>query len=207
MSYAHKIRGIIFDLDGTLLTSSLDFNRMRREVGCPEGSDILGHVDSLPCDKARSSAHAVIRQHELTDAEHSEWIPGARSLVNSLAENLRPMAIVTRNIADAARTKMLRNKVPIDLVLSREDAPAKPDPTALLQIAAQWRLLPEQIMYVGDYLYDVQAANNAGMTSCLYAPGNIPDYADQADLVISDYPYLQRLLISEIEPEKVDISR
>lgn len=29
------IKGIIFDLDGTLVSSSLDFNAIRRDIGCP----------------------------------------------------------------------------------------------------------------------------------------------------------------------------
>jgi len=48
-------------------------------------------------------------------------------------------------------------------VLTREDAPAKPDPTALLMVANTWQLRPEDCLYVGDFIYDQQAAENAGM--------------------------------------------
>jgi len=48
-------------------------------------------------------------------------------------------------------------------VLTRECAPAKPDPTALLMIAEQWQIAPTQCLYVGDYIYDQLAAEKAGM--------------------------------------------
>ena len=43
---------------------------------------------------------------------------------------------------------------------------------------------PEACVYVGDFVYDLQAARNAGMAACLLRnPGN-QRFVDQADLVI-----------------------
>ncbi len=46
-SYLKHIRGIVFDLDGTLVTSNLDFSLIRSELGCPDGLDVLAYVDQL----------------------------------------------------------------------------------------------------------------------------------------------------------------
>ena len=73
------------------------------------------------------------------------------------------MAIVTRNCREATAIKLANNAIPIDIVLTREDAPAKPDPTALLMVARQWQLNAEDCLYVGDFIYDQLAAENAGM--------------------------------------------
>ena len=105
-----------------------------------------------------------------------------------------PMAIVTRNFQQAAQIKIRNNAMPITRVITREDAPAKPNPEALLLIAREWQLKPERILYVGDFRYDVEAANNAGMHSCLYAPDEQPDYAHQADLVIRHFDELTQQL-------------
>ncbi|MEC7509296.1 MAG: HAD family hydrolase, partial [Pseudomonadota bacterium] len=43
------IRGVIFDLDGTLVESSLNFTQMRADVGCPQNEDILTFVNALSC--------------------------------------------------------------------------------------------------------------------------------------------------------------
>ena len=157
------IQGVIFDLDGTLVESRLDFAKMREEVGCPPADDILGFVDTLTCERSQARARDLILQHELNDARTSRWLPNGKAMVEK-AQNARlPMAIVTRNCRQATAVKMKNNAIPIDIVLTREDAPPKPDPTALLMVANQWGLPPEKCLYVGDFIYDRHAAENAGM--------------------------------------------
>lgn len=180
-----QVAGVIFDLDGTLVDSQLDFNWLRKQVGCPEGMDILTHVHGLD-DHAQANAHHIIEQHELDDAQQARWLPGAKVLVERIQSLALPMAIVTRNSPVAAQIKMRNNQIPIEWVITRADAPPKPDPTALLNIANQWQIPPANIMYVGDFKYDLQAANNAGMQGCLYAPDVIPEYADLAHCVFQD---------------------
>ncbi len=185
-----NIKGVIFDLDGTLVSSSLDFKWLREQVSCPSDEDILAFAANLKDPFLRDRAHSIIEKHELDDAHQAGWIPGAKEFVECLNRLNFPMAIVTRNFQQAAQIKIRNNAMPITRVITREEAPAKPDPTALLLIASEWRLQPEQVMYVGDFRYDVEAANNAGMHSCLYAPDELPDYAHQADQVIRHFDEL-----------------
>jgi len=187
-----KIKAVIFDLDGTLVSSRLDFNWLRQQISCPENEDILTFTANLSDPKLQQRAHAIIEQHELDDAQAASWLPGAKRLVNHLHRHNYPLAIVTRNFSEAAQIKLRNNTMPITRVITREDAPAKPDPTALLMVAEEWHLTPEQIMYIGDYRYDIEAANRASMMSCLYAPDKQPDYASQADIVIQHFDELTR---------------
>lgn len=181
------IKGVIFDLDGTLVSSQLDFNWLRQQISCPPEDDILAFANALTDPYLKQRAHAIIEQHELEDAQQASWLPGAQALVDHLNRRNFPLAIVTRNFQEAAQTKLRNNAMPINRVITREEAPAKPDPTALLQIAREWRIAPEHIMYVGDFRYDIEAANNAGMKSCLYAPNGKPDYAHQADWIVAHF--------------------
>lgn len=157
------INGVIFDLDGTLVESSLDFRRIRADVGCPEGEDILSFVDAITCPDKQQHAHNIIRKHELADAHSAKWLPNGRAMVEKAQQHNLPMAIVTRNSPEATRIKLSNNAIPIELVLTRDDAPPKPDPTALLMVAEQWQLPPANCLYIGDFIYDQQAAENAGM--------------------------------------------
>ncbi|MGB2427452.1 MAG: HAD family hydrolase [Alteromonas sp.] len=156
-------QGVIFDLDGTLVESNLDFAEIRRAIGCPTGVDVLKYIAELPSLHTQSQAHQVVLQHELDDAQDAAWLSGAKDFVEKLHAQDVPMAIVTRNCQAATQIKMENNSIPIDIVLTREDAPAKPDPTALLMIAQRWQIPCEQLLYVGDYIYDEQAAANANM--------------------------------------------
>ena len=157
------IKGVIFDLDGTLVESSLDFTKIRADIGCPQHEDILGFVDSIVCATSRARAHSTILKHELEDAQNAKWLDIGKEMVKKVQASNLPMAIVTRNCREATALKLANNNIPIDYVLTREDAPAKPDPTALLMVANTWQLQPEGCLYVGDYIYDQQAAENAGM--------------------------------------------
>lgn len=157
------VKGVIFDLDGTLVESSLNFTKMRDDVGCPHDQDILTFVDALSCVRTKANAHNVILRHELEDAQNAKWLEIGKAMVEKVQAHNLPMAIVTRNCRQATAIKVANNGIPIDYVLTREDAPAKPDPTALLMVANTWQLQPEDCLYVGDFIYDQQAAENAGM--------------------------------------------
>ncbi|WP_100642481.1 HAD family hydrolase [Alteromonas facilis] len=163
-----NIDGVIFDLDGTLVESSLDFAQIRADIGCPEGVDVLHFIEQLP-DEQRQHAHAVVLSHELDDARLSNWLSGAQEFVLKTLEQQLPMAIVTRNCRAATERKIQQNNIPIDCIITREDAPAKPKPDALIMIAQLWQLPAHRLIYIGDYIYDEQAAINAGMQFC-YSP-------------------------------------
>ena len=158
-----NIKGVIFDLDGTLVESSLNFTRMRDDIGCPQDQDILEFVAAITCSETKAQAEQRILNHELEDAENAKWLPIGKEMVEKVQQHKLPMAIVTRNCRQATKIKLQNNQVPIELVLTREDAPPKPDPTALLHIATQWNLPPEHCLYVGDFIYDRMAAESAGM--------------------------------------------
>ena len=187
------VKGIIFDLDGTLLHSDLDFAWLRQQLGCPHGEDILTHINTLEGEHQRQ-ANQLVKQHEIDDALNAKWIDGAQGFVTKLLASGMPTAIVTRNCREATNIKLTNNNVPIDMVITREDGPAKPDPATLLSIQKQWQMPSSQLAYIGDYLYDVQAAINAGMVSCLFAPQTLPDYAELADIVFADYEELAEML-------------
>jgi HAD superfamily hydrolase (TIGR01549 family) len=95
-------------------------------------------------------------------------MPGAEYFVQQAQAKHLPLAIVTRNCKAATNSKIEKNNICIDLVLTREDAPPKPDPSALLEIAEQWQIPCEEVAYIGDYKYDIFAAHNANMQAWLY---------------------------------------
>ncbi|MBB1316092.1 HAD family hydrolase [Shewanella sp. SR43-4] len=196
MNLPMQIKGIIFDLDGTLVESNLDFNLIRQQIGCPDSIDLLKYVDELSCKDTQASANQIILDHEYQDAINAKPIKGMAELINAIEAAKLPTAIVTRNSLAASAMKVKQNNIAINHVLTREDYPAKPAPDALLAIATQWQISPQHIIYVGDYLYDIQAANNAGMIACFINHGVDSEYQHLADIIINDLSQLQQLLVS-----------
>ena len=197
------IQGVIFDLGGTLVSSELDFTLIKAQIGCPCEQDLLDYIAQLPSPYMREEAMNIVHQHELQDAQFATILPGVTEAVNALKVKNIPMAIVTRNFDKAAAIKLQNNPLPIETALTRSDAPAKPDPSALNAIATLWNIHASNLLYVGDFLYDIQAAHNANMRACLYAPNAVPIYADQADYVLREFTELVTLV--ESYSQKVEL--
>ena len=86
------IKGVIFDLDGTLVESSLNFTQMRADVGCPQNEDILTFVNALSCAEAQANAHRAILQHELDDAQNAKWLPIGKAMVEKVQAHNLPVS-------------------------------------------------------------------------------------------------------------------
>lgn len=185
----NHIRGIVFDLDGTLVTSTLDFNQIRLDIGCPADVDVLSFVETLSLDE-RTDAEAIIHQHEVEDAEQSEWLPGAKEFVDQCLALGMPLAILTRNSEFSSNKKIAKNNIPISLLYTRENSLPKPDPSALNEIAEIFSLPNPSIMMVGDYKYDLEAGRNANMSTCLVNCEGEPDYLYLADHRFSSFIHL-----------------
>ena len=188
-----SIQGVIFDLDGTLADSRLDFTAIRSELACPEGVGVLEYIQLLPGSE-RGAAEQIVLDHERRGAERAEWIPGARECLQFCPRRNLPTAILTRNAREVADLTMSRLGIQVDMLLAREDCPPKPAPDGLLQIAAAWSLSPKRLVYVGDFLYDLQAARRANMISCFYDPALTGLYPDETDWHLGDFEQFTEML-------------
>ncbi len=178
------IQAVAFDLDGTLVHSTLDFQAIRDELGFPSGRGLLEHIATLDDADHAAEAHAVIRRHELAAAEQACWMPGAQDLIHALQDAGLPTAILTRNTRAAVDVMQQVLDIPVPLILTREDCLPKPDPDGLLRIGRHYKVAAECMVYVGDFIYDLQTAHAAGAVACLYRNAGNAHFADQAHWVV-----------------------
>jgi len=177
------IKAVIFDLDGTVTVPPPDFMAIRRDIGVPEGSDILGYVKSLEGEK-REEAEKILDGHEEETALTNRLNNGARELLAYLADNGIPTAIVTRNSRHSVNLCRDRHKVSFDFVATRDDPPPKPDPVAVYRIAEKLGFEPENAMVVGDYLFDIQLGKAAGCFTALVKNSRVPPFEAEPDYEI-----------------------
>jgi HAD superfamily hydrolase (TIGR01509 family) len=188
------ISGVIFDLDNTLVSSALDFDWLRQQLSCAANIDLLQYIADIPDVTHRKQLEEKVIEHELADARQSTIMPECENLLSYLRQQKIPTAVVTRNCAQAAKLKIDHHQLQFDRIVSREEFPPKPAPDALLDIAQQWQLAPQNILYVGDYIYDLQAAFRANMPSCLVTNGDDVRFTNQASMVVQQLDGLTDIL-------------
>lgn len=177
----------VFDLDGTLTVAVHDFAAIRRELCIPDGSDILGHLDSLPETEA-APLHLRLQEIENQLAFQTGAAAGALQLVKGLHGRGSRLGILTRNTRENALRTLELIGLGVyfgeEFILGRDEAVPKPDPDGILQLADLWNVRPDELIMVGDYLYDLQAGRSAGSTTVhIDTTGNFR-WPELADLMI-----------------------
>ncbi len=189
------IRGIIFDLDGTLVDSGLDFEQMRREMGLPAGMPILEGIKGLPEPEVKRSRR-ILHEHEWAGCERATLLPGVAELLSSLRKGDLRIGIVTRNSRDVSLATLSRLGVTFDELLTRDDGPIKPDPWPVAEICRRWNMPPAQVVMIGDFRFDVESGRAAGTRTVLLAGVDPAGYPNEegADLVLSSLSQWRELL-------------
>ena len=185
-----NVKAYFFDLDGTLVDSKLDFDLMREDLGFPKGVPILEHIDTLTCDLEIKKAHKIVLDHELKGANESDLFPGVLEFIKNLKEKNYPVAILTRNCKEATQIMLEKHNLGIEKVITREDFPPKPDPTALLYLAKHFNVEPQECIYIGDFRFDIEAAKNAGMQSAHFDFKKKKLFSDFADYSFESFEEL-----------------
>ncbi|HEX7686118.1 MAG TPA: phosphoglycolate phosphatase, partial [Burkholderiaceae bacterium] len=179
------IRGVLFDLDGTLVDSAPDLagaaNRLRAEHGLPPlpyedlrpmvGSGARGMVGVAfgvrPGDsRFEQLRDAFLDRYETGLLERTRPFDGVEALLAALEAAGLPWGIVTNKATRFTRpiVEGLGLAARAAAVVCGDTTPhAKPHPAPLLHAAQAMGVPPEGLAYVGDDLRDAQAARAAGM--------------------------------------------
>jgi len=188
-----RFDGVIFDMDGTLIEQSINFLRVSAELGVPASAGILETLDAMDPDEAESGRRLLL-DHELAGVRKARLMPGAREILTRIRDAGIKTALLTRNAGEAMAIVLERFGLRFDLAWSREDGPIKPEPDGVLRACAELGIEPARTASVGDFHYDLVAANAAGALSILFAPEKLPEFADLADRVITDLAELGEIL-------------
>ncbi len=186
VSKSRPVRGVVFDLDGTLVVQELDFEAIRREIGLPSGTPLLEALETLS-GPTKAFAWAIIQRHERAAALAAKPLPGVLAFLSWLETRLVRRGLLSRNSREAVELVLGRCGLSFDPVVTREDAPYKPHPQGLWQICEAWQLAPEEVLMVGDYLYDLQVGQNAGVRTVLVTQGRAWPFAHQADIAFASF--------------------
>ncbi|XP_077228767.1 haloacid dehalogenase-like hydrolase (HAD) superfamily protein isoform X2 [Tasmannia lanceolata] len=173
-----RLKGVVFDMDGTLTVPVIDFTAMYKSVlgeeeynsmraKNPSGIDILHHIETWTPQK-QQKAYEIIADFEKQGLDRLQIMPGAAELCGFLDSRKIRRGLITRNVKSAVDMFHLRFGLEFSPALSREFRPYKPDPAPLLHIISTWGVQPDEVMMIGDSLKDdVACGKRAGAFTCL----------------------------------------
>ncbi|MDB5172863.1 MAG: cbbZ [Phycisphaerales bacterium] len=160
---------VLFDMDGTLTEPLLDFPRIRADMGIGPGSILAALADMS--GPARLAAEAILHRHEDEAAGRSTLNPGCRELLETLSSRGILVGCITLNSRESARTVFQRHGLPIEVIITREDAPPKPSPEPLCGACRRLGVAEADTWMVGDGQFDIEAGAAAGIRTIWLSHG------------------------------------
>ena len=156
-----KIKGVIFDLDGTLIDAPYDWPRIKADLDTG-GQPILRFLSDLQ-EPEKSRKWKVLENYEETATAHAVLKEGVPELLQYLEHKHIRTALVSNNSQKNVSLLTEKFSLRFDLVLSRDSGMSKPSAHSFRHILHKWKFQKAECGVVGDAFFDVQAAEAAGI--------------------------------------------
>jgi len=177
-------KGIIFDLDGVIVKSSLDFWLIAREIfGSASKRPVLERIEELSHLAEKEEAFRILEKHEKRAVLRARLNPGIDELLEFVKQKGMKTAIVTRNTQDSVGIILERFHLQIDCIVTREGIPPKPSKEPVLRACGCMKLDPHEVVFLGDYEFDMLAGKRAGVVTILLRSSK-ESTSENADLEI-----------------------
>ncbi len=179
-----SLAAVVFDFDGTLADTQIDFAAMRsgvvdvlKRVGAwdeslAEQRYILEMIDAacllamrrgLDVDAVRQWALSAAHEVEIEACSVAPLCDGAADALRRLRDAGLMIGVITRNCQAGVDAVLSRHHLEVDILIPREVAEAaKPNPAHLLQALDLLGVAPARAAMVGDHVTDMQCAVQAG---------------------------------------------
>ncbi|KYR02952.1 hypothetical protein DLAC_00435 [Tieghemostelium lacteum] len=190
-----RIKGIIFDLDGTLTVPCMNFQILRERLGISQGIDVLREIKKWDTVENKR-AHKIIYEFELEARNIMQIQSGTINLLEFMEQNKLLKAIHSRNSLENIKYFVDHVKpYKFDHLVGRDESvEPKPHPSGSHEISKNLNLQPDQFLFVGDSIDDVTTSKSFGSISCLLLNETNRKHATSADFSVESFTELQNLL-------------
>ena len=218
------IEAVVFDFDGTLVHTDIDFAAMRQgivqhlrqwglgEPGVEESRYVLELIawgeeqlqDDPSRQQYREEARTILHEVELPHCQRAEPFPGVPEALQRLRAAGRKIGIITRNSHEGVGAVLSRHPLPYEVLITRDDlSNVKPHQEHLKQALTALGVAASRALMVGDHATDIQCGRAAGVRTCgvLTARTTLEQFHELgADFAFRDVPALVAALLDENMP-------
>ena len=175
-----KLKGFIFDLDGTLINSlpvvHASFNNtllkfVGREYSKEELISLLGPSEEgifkkLFPDSWKESLQFYLDEYDRIHVQYAEPFPGVVEALSLLQHREIKLAMVSGKGPGSMEISLRHSGLKdfFELIITGSEHRAS-KPEHIKQVLDRWNYSPEEVAYVGDIAYDVKAAKEVGVLS------------------------------------------
>jgi HAD superfamily hydrolase (TIGR01509 family) len=204
------MRGILLDVDGTLVLSNdahahswveafakygydLDFDDVRRLIGMGGDKLIPGLVPGLNKESGPGKDISQYRSRLFAEkyASNLKEAPGSRELVLRMRES--GLRLLVASSANAEELQYLLKAAKVDDLLteattSSDAEQSKPDPDIIQAALEKIGLPASEVLMIGDTPYDIEAAGRSGVGLMAVRCGGWSDRDLEGALAVYDDP-------------------
>ncbi len=206
-----QIRGIIFDVDGTLVDSNdaqahtwqqamaeqgydVSFDKIRPLIGMG-GDKVLPELLGIQKNSEQGSKIDQLRSQLFKERylPHLHAFPRTMDLLRRLHDQGLTLVVATSSPPDAmnALLHIIDAHAP-DLftqeVSSKDTSQSKPNPDAVQTALQKAHCMPDEVYMIGDTAYDIESASGAGVKTIAFRCGGWSDHDLQGAIAIYDGP-------------------
>jgi HAD superfamily hydrolase (TIGR01509 family) len=153
------IKLAIFDMDGTVFDSHLDWLKIREELAIERDGNILKEIYRE--NRVDHDRLEILENYEKENALKTRPIRGISGFLRYLKDRNAAVVLVTNNNRENTYFLLKKFNLTFDLVITREMKLWKPAPDAFLYVMGKYGCKPGETITIGDSHYDVWASRGA----------------------------------------------
>jgi len=186
----NNLKLVIFDMDGTIFKSFLDWKNIKQELNIPKDKTILETIyNDNVIDYNRLN---ILLEHELNNTKKTTPFEHIKDFINILKSNNILLAILTNNNKKNTEFLLNKYKLKFDITITRESKLWKPSGIGLKYIMDYFNLNQNNTVSIGDSKYDIIASKDAGIKDIYIKKSNY-DFDDKGVVYFNNYSELSEI--------------
>jgi HAD superfamily hydrolase (TIGR01549 family) len=192
------IKGIIFDMDGTIVDAPYDWMKIKSDLDT-KSKPILQFLQELE-EPEKTKKWNLLEKYEREATEKAVLKEGIFDFLDFIKQHQIKSALVTNNSLENVSYLINKFKFHFDLLLSRESGLWKPSAKPFQKVLNKLQITNQECCVVGDSLFDVYAAEATNIEHIFILNGDREKFSSVAVEVLPGYTELQariELLLQE----------